>query len=228
MTRKDTVFMDEINEQTVETAENTETAAPSEPAAEKAAEENGAEEKAEEKKAGTFTESMYEAVSVVISSITIIALVFTFAFRLVGVVGHSMDTTLNDGDWLVVTPYYGEPEYGDIVISTKKTAAEDNIVKRVIAVGGDEVIVDETDTVFVNGEKREESSYAIQNGRQYGNLVYPVTVPENSVMLMGDNRPGSWDSRFAEIGFAENDYLLGKARLRLSLKNWNIYDTFKK
>ena len=185
------------------------------------------EEKQEEKQeeAGTLVSAMYEGVSIVVSAIMIIALVFTFAFRLVGVSGSSMNNTLTDGDWLLVTPYYTEPQYGDIVISTKETAAEGSLVKRVIAVAGDVVEVDEHDNVTVNGVALKEDSYTLKDGGRHGNLTYPVTVPEGCVMLMGDNRCGSWDSRFAEIGFAEDDYLLGKARLRLS-RDYDIYANF--
>ena len=77
-----------------------------------------------------------EGLSVVISAIFIIALVFTFGFRLVGVSGSSMVHTLSDGDWLIVTPYYSEPEYGDIVISTHRLETMGPIVKRVIATEG--------------------------------------------------------------------------------------------
>ena len=174
---------------------------------------------------GVVVGALYEGVSIIVSSIMIIALVFTFAFRLVGVKGSSMNDTLTDGDWLLVTPYYQEPVYGDIVISTKDTAAQGSLVKRVIAVAGDEVVVDEADNVTVNGVALKEDAYTLKNGERHGNLTYPVTVPEGCVMLMGDNRCGSWDSRFMEIGFAEYDYLLGKARIRLS-RNYNIYDTF--
>ena len=184
---------------------------------------SGGKDAAEEP--GTIVGALYEGVSIIVSSIMIIALVFTFAFRLVGVNGTSMNNTLSDGDWLVVTPYYSEPKYGDIVISTKDTAAEGSLVKRVIAVAGDEVVVDEHDNVTVNGVALKEDSYTLKNGERHGNLTYPIIVPEGCVMLMGDNRCGSWDSRFMEIGFAEDDYLLGKARMRLS-KNYNIYANF--
>ena len=214
----DTVFENDLND--LNTAAEThaeETAAP---------QQNGSEEKTEEKEeAGTLTGALYEGVSIVVSAIMIIAVVFTFAFRLVGVQGSSMNNTLTDGDWLVVTPYYDEPQYGDIVISTKKTAAEKTLVKRVIAVAGDVVSVDEQDNVTVNGEALKEDSYTLKNGERHGNLTYPVTVPEGCVMLMGDNRCGSWDSRFSEIGFAEYDYLLGKAQFRLG-RDFNIYATF--
>ena len=94
-----------------------------------------------------------------------------------------------------------------------------------IAVSGDEVIVDEHDDVTVNGVALQEDAYTLKNGERHGNITYPITVPEGCVMMMGDNRCGSWDSRFSEIGFQEYDYLLGKVQFRLG-KNYNVYATF--
>ena len=183
--------------------------------------------KEEKKSEPLIASAFFEATSVLVMSMVIITFIFTFLFRLVGVSGSSMQDTLEDGDWLIVTPYYTEPAYGDIVISTKDTAADGSLVKRVIAVAGDEVVVDEYDNVFVNGVEIDDDSFIRTDGQNYrhGNLEYPVTVPEGCVMLMGDHRSVSWDSRFSEIGFAETDYLLGKARLRLS-SDWNIYSNF--
>ncbi len=173
-----------------------------------------------------FASSIYEGLSVVVSAIFIIALVFTFGFRLVGVSGSSMVDTLHNGEWLIVTPYYTEPEYGDIVISTHRLETMGPIVKRVIACEGDKVYIDENGTVFVNDEKLEEASYTVPISRRYGDLTYPVTIPEGQVMLMGDNRPLSSDSRYSHVGFAPVDALLGKAQVRLS-GNWDIYSNFE-
>lgn len=176
---------------------------------------------------GSLASTLYEGLSVVISAIFIIALVFTFAFRLVGVSGSSMVDTLHDGEWLIVTPYYSEPEYGDIVISTHRLDSMGPIVKRVIATEGDVVDQDADGNIYVNGEQLDESSYAISVERRYGDLSYPVTVPEGCVMLFGDNRPISADSRYDYVGFASVDALLGKAQLRLS-GDWNIYYNYTK
>ncbi len=173
----------------------------------------------------SFASSIYEGLSVVISAIFIIALVFTFGFRLVGVSGSSMVDTLHDGEWLIVTPYYDEPEYGDIVISTHRLATMGPIVKRVIATEGDVVDLDSDGKVYVNGVQLDESSYAVPVHTMKGDLSYPVTVPEGCVMLFGDNRPVSSDSRYSHVGFAPVDALLGKAQLRLS-GEWNIYENF--
>jgi len=169
----------------------------------------------------------FEAASVIVTAMAMIAVIFTFFFRIVGVNGSSMDNTLHNGDWLIVTPYYKEPVYGDIVISTKDTAAEGALVKRVIAVAGDEVVVDEYDNVFVNGVEINDDPYIETDGQnwRHGDLEYPVTVPEGCVMLMGDHRSVSWDSRYKDIGFAEVDYLLGKAQLRVG-KSPDIYANF--
>lgn len=181
--------------------------------------------------------TVYDAVSVIVASMIIISIVFTFCFRLVGVHGPSMNNTLSTGDWLIVTPLYSDPEYGQIVISTKKTAADGNLVKRIIAVAGDEVDIKTDGRVFVNGRELNEP-YIISDGTRHGDLSYPLVVPEDCVMLMGDNRPVSWDSRYSEIGFAETEYLMGKAQIRIAVtdatgklafaKDRDIYANFDK
>lgn len=183
------------------------------------------EKKEQEKDKTSFASSIYEAVSVVLSAIVIIALVFTFGFRLVGVSGSSMMNTLVDGEWLIVTPYYTEPQYGDIVISSHRLETMGPIVKRVIATEFDEVVIEDDGSVFVNGEKLDESSYAVPIAYRSGDITYPITVPEGHVMLLGDNRPISADSRYSYVGFAPVDALLGKAQLRLS-SDYNIYYNF--
>jgi len=183
------------------------------------------EKTTENNEKSSFASSIYEGLSVVISAIFIIALVFTFGFRLVGVSGSSMVDTLHNGEWLIVTPYYDEPEYGDIVISTHRLSTMGPIVKRVIATEGDTVDLDSDGNVYVNGVQLDESSYAMPVHTMKGDLSYPVTVPEGCVMLFGDNRPVSSDSRYSHVGFAPVDALLGKAQLRLS-GEWNIYENF--
>jgi len=179
------------------------------------------EEKRDYGAAGIF----YDAVSIIITAIMLLAIVFTFCCRIVGVDGTSMNNTLADGNWLIVTPYYSEPKYGDIVIATKETAARGPLVKRVIGLPGDEVFIDTDDSVYVNGIKLNET-YAL-SGSYKGDRTYPVTVPDGCVMLMGDNREVSWDSRYTSIGFIEEEYLLGKAQIRLS-GDWDIYYNFNK
>lgn len=168
----------------------------------------------------------YEVVSVIVPAIVIIAMLFTFCFRLVGVSGASMDETLHDGDWLLVMPYYTDPAYGDIIISTQDNVRHENIVKRIIAKENDVVDRAADGTISVNGVELDESGYIIYgdvSGNLRGNISFPLTVPEGCVFVLGDNRGISLDSRYSEIGFVQEDYLLGKAICRVST-DWDIYE----
>lgn len=127
------------------------------------------------------------------------------------IVGSSMQPTLQEG-WQVIvnkTAYFFEtPERGDIVVIESPTnAADPDLIKRVIAVAGDELRVFEG-KVSVNGTELNEpyiSAPTTTNGSW--------TVPEDHVFVMGDNRPNSRDSR--AFSFLEHEEIVGKV--------WVIY-----
>lgn len=126
-----------------------------------------------------------------------------------------MNPTLKNGDWLAVQSVNTTVERGDIVIITQPNALGKPLVKRVIAKGGDEIDIDFFDhKVTVNGEVLDEP-YIAEPTSLMGNMVYPLTVPEGTVFVMGDNRNDSTDSREKYIGFIDEDYILGVAKFRL-------------
>lgn len=148
-----------------------------------------------------------------VECVLVIVLVFTFAVRMMGVQGPSMRQTLQQGDRLLVVnaPLAGEYRRGDIVIARKDTFSDDPIVKRVIAVGGQTVDIDFSEgVVYVDGEALEED-YINDRTYTYEGTDFPLTVPEGSVFLMGDNRNMSTDSREPRIGTVDTRYLIGKA-----------------
>jgi signal peptidase I len=86
-------------------------------------------------------------------------------------------------------------------------------VKRVIATEGDTVDIDfNNGIVYVNGEALEEDYIYELTYRHFyeEGLSFPVTVEENHVFLMGDNRNDSYDSRYASIGMVDCRQILGK------------------
>lgn len=174
-----------------------------------------------------FNSLFYELVSVLTPAIALIAILFTFGFRMVGVTGDSMVDTLHDGDWLLVVPYYNDPAYGDIIISTQSNSAHENLVKRIIAVENDRVERLSDGTFVVNGEALDESGYINSDvsGNLRGDVSFPLTVPPDCVFVCGDNRPISLDGRYTGIGFVTREYLLGKAVCRLG-NGWKIYENF--
>ena len=101
----------------------------------------------------------YEWVRSLVGAVLVITLLFTFVVRLMGVDGHSMVPTLQDGDRLIVVSGWlcGDYKYGDIVIAYKESFDAEPIVKRVIATEGQTVDIDFTlGRVFVDGELLQE------------------------------------------------------------------------
>lgn len=179
-----------------------------------------------EKKKNSFHLSVYDMVSIVMSSFIIIAVVFTFVFRLVGVEGYSMTNTLQDNDWLL-TVQKESYDRGDIVVITQPNFFNEPLIKRVIAKGGETVNIDyATSTVYVDGVALKEP-YTREDfiTPKIDDIEFPYTVPEGHIFCMGDNRNGSTDSRSNLIGPLDERYVLGKAVIRiLPFGDFDIYD----
>ncbi len=80
-----------------------------------------------------------------------------------------------------------------------------DFVKRVIGLPGDTVVI-EDGQVLVNGEAVDEPYVIFEDGRSHG----PFEVPEDSLFVLGDNRPNSSDSRFT-LGYIAMDHVVGRA-----------------
>lgn len=159
----------------------------------------------------------------------------TFVVQVFYIPSSSMEPTLQINDRMLVekiTYRFREPRRGEVVVfegepsssvDRERGAAAEVItrvgqflgvvpanardfVKRVIGLPGDEVRIDGDGTVFVNGVAIEESYVVNEDARSFG----PVTVPEGTLFVLGDNRPNSSDSR-AGLGFVDRDAVVGRA-----------------
>ena len=157
---------------------------------------------------------LYEWVQSLVGSVLVVVAIFTFVIRMMGVDGHSMLNTLQHGDRLlvVISMLYHDYKYGDIVILRKNGVFDDDpIVKRVIAVEGQTVDIDFAEgIVYVDGEALEED-YIREPTYTAEGTEFPLTVPEGSIFVMGDNRNGSSDSRDYRLGTVDTRYVIGKA-----------------
>ena len=157
---------------------------------------------------------LYEWVQSLVGSVLVVVAIFTFVIRMMGVDGHSMLNTLQHGDRLLVvnSMLYHDYKYGDIVILRKNGVFDDDpIVKRVIAVEGQTVDIDFAEgIVYVDGEALEED-YIREPTYTAEGTEFPLTVPEGSIFVMGDNRNGSSDGRDYRLGTVDTRYVIGKA-----------------
>ena len=158
---------------------------------------------------------LYEWLQALVCSVLAVVLLFTFVIRLIGVDGSSMEPTLKHGDKLLVLSslLYDDYQYGDIVVLRKDTFLREPVVKRVIATENQTVDIDfDTGSVYVDGELLEEDYINDLTYTDEG-TEFPLTVPEGSIFVMGDNRNHSTDSRDTRLGTVDTRYVIGKAVL---------------
>ena len=162
---------------------------------------------------------LFDAVDVILTAAIWGVLLFVFCLRTVGVVGQSMEQTLQQGDRLIISSLFYTPKRGDIVVLRKPSYKMDAIIKRVIALEGQTVDIDfDAGVVYVDGVAQEEPfTNTPTNYRE--DFDGPVTVPEGCVFVMGDNRNHSTDSRTASIGCVDTRYIVGRALFRLAPLN---------
>lgn len=163
--------------------------------------------------------NIYDFISILVSSVLVVGVIFTFLFKISTVSGISMENTLHNGDSLIISSVSRDFEYGDVVVTSQPNAYSKVLIKRVIAVGGQTVSFDEdTSKVYVDGVElnepyiKEEMDISINMKNEY-------VVPEGELFVMGDNRNHSSDSRDLYIGTIDEDYIIGKVLYRFGDKS---------
>lgn len=161
----------------------------------------------------TMETTIYEWARCLIAAVVSVVLLFTFCVRLIGVSGGSMQNTFYTGDRLVVlNSMFCDFKPGDVVVADAYNAIlNDTIVKRIIAVEGQTIDIDFfTGTVYVDGVALDEP-YTKEPTFTAEGTQFPLTLGEDEVFLMGDNRNASTDSRSFTLGPVKEGYLQGKA-----------------
>lgn len=168
----------------------------------------------------------------IIIAVILALFIRTFVVQAFKIPSASMEDTMLIGDHLLVNKFiYGtkipftdgrilkirDPERGDVIVFEYPEDPSKDFIKRVIGTPGDVVQV-VNKKVYVNGRlyenphevhKEPDVIPAAQNPRDN---TEPITVPENSFFVMGDNRDRSYDSRF--WGFVRSDQIKGLAFIK--------------
>ena len=150
-----------------------------------------------------------------------VILITSFFFKHSVVDGPSMMNTLYHEDHLIISDLFYTPERGDIVVfEDYSTSLKKAVIKRVIGLPGETVEVrlneNKEIVVYINGELLpEDYTYNAKDTNVDPNtLNRPVTVGENEIFVMGDNRYHSADSRYESVGPINIDTILGKVIIR--------------
>ncbi|MBN1777433.1 MAG: signal peptidase I [Clostridiales bacterium] len=150
-----------------------------------------------------------------LGSAVIIALCIRgFVFEPVIVDGSSMLDTLQDRELMFVTKFdyiFGEPERGDVIIC-KYPESTKNYVKRLIALPGDTIAI-EDNIVYINGEAQDETylSPARNDSPFYANMSERL-LGGDEYFVMGDNRDNSRDSRSSGVDTLTRGQIKGHVR----------------
>ncbi len=144
-------------------------------------------------------------VLIVIIIVSFLMNLFTFILPVVKYYGNSMSPTLHDRQVLIVNKM-AEIQSGDIIAFYYNNKV---IVRRVVATGNHQVLIDIFGTVSVNGTPLNEP-YIENKTLGQCNLSFPYNVPPKSYFVLGDNREIAMDSRLSEIGVVTEDRLVGK------------------
>ena len=131
--------------------------------------------------------------------------------------GESMEMTLSDGDHVLIDTFsyrIGSPKRNDI-IAFKPNGSETShtYIQRVIGLPGETIQIKDG-MIYINGKVYlEKTDYpAITNP---GLAAEEITLGVTEYFVLGDNRNNSEDSRYADIGLVDSDYIEGRVWLRI-------------
>lgn len=143
-----------------------------------------------------FFKEFFSYFSIIILAILFSISVRIFIFEPFIVPTPSMEPTLLVGDKVIVNKLaykWTTIKRGNIIVFHSSVVGKD-LVKRAIALEGDEITLTDNGDIYINGEKLAEDYLPEDYNITYSNQT--LTVEEGKVFVMGDNRNDSYDSRY--------------------------------
>lgn len=144
-------------------------------------------------------------------------LIVTFVGQRTSVSGRSMETTLENGDQLIVDKlsyHFREPKRFEIIVFPYRYEENVFYIKRIIGLPGETVQVKDG-SVYIDGELLETDIYGKEPMLSGGIASDPITLGEDEYFVLGDNRNNSSDSRDPSVGILKRRELLGRAWVRI-------------
>lgn len=160
--------------------------------------------------------SFWELVRFALIAIVIVLPIRIFIAQPFVVSGSSMVPTFQDGQYLIVDEIsyrLGEPERGDVVIFRYPKDPSKFFIKRIIGLPGETIDIDGNEVTITNNKNENGMQLSQPYLRTVSNSKSHMILDNDEYFVMGDNRPGSSDSR--TWGAVERKFIVGRAFLRL-------------
>ncbi len=144
-------------------------------------------------------------------------MIVTFVGQRTRVSGQSMETTLQDGDNLIVDKIsyrFHDPSRYDIIVFPYKYEENTFYIKRIIGLPGETVQVKDGYT-YINGKKLTSDIYGREVMDEPGIAEEPIKLGSDEHFVLGDNRNHSQDSRDPYVGVLKRSDLMGRAFVRI-------------
>lgn len=158
-----------------------------------------------------------DILQVIVFAVAIFLFVYLLILQPHKIKGHSMDPNFEDGEFILtdkVSYRLGSPQRGDVVVFKAPPDYQEEFIKRIIGLPGDHVMVKDNH-IYVNGKLIDETSYLDPSvpvsAGTFTTEGKEVSVPDGEYLVMGDNRPNSYDGRY--FGTITRDKITGKAWL---------------
>ena len=180
--------------------------------------EREAEKKnASEKKEKSTAQNILGTIAYIIGVCVFVFLILHFVGQRTVVNGSSMDTTLANGQNLVMDKLsyrFHDPERYDIIVFPYQYEEDTYYIKRIIGLPGETVQVKDG-AVYINDELLESDIYGREPMNDPGIAAEPITLGEDEYFVLGDNRNNSSDSRSPSVGVLHREDLIGRAWVRI-------------
>ena len=144
-------------------------------------------------------------------------LIITFVGQRTRVSGSSMETTLHNGDNLIVDKLsyrFRDPKRYDIIVFPYKYEENTYYIKRITGMPGETLQIKDG-YVYIDGEQLTSDIYGNELIEDPQTAEDPVTLGEDEYFVMGDNRNHSMDSRDPSVGVLKKSDLMGRAWVRI-------------
>lgn len=143
--------------------------------------------------------------------VCIVMFIITSLCSFFKVEGDSMNPTLVNNDVVYVRKTKSFKQ-GDLIAFNYNNKL---LVRRVIALEGDKVNIDQNGYIFVNDKKLEENYIQSRKDNPLRDEIFPYTVSQGHIFVLGDHRTHAIDSRMRDLGAIDQNQIIGKVVLRV-------------